>query len=55
MMKDTISYARFMDMPLFEVADIETFIVAVFVGFISQIPMELKDKLLEAPFKLTDI
>ncbi len=53
--QNPVPHRRFVNMTLFGVADIKAHVWAVFVGFILQISMKLKDISFEIPFKLKNI
>ena len=52
MVHHAITHGRLMDMPLFRIANVEPSIGAMLIGFILEIPMQLKDIHLEVLLKL---
>ena len=54
-MKNAVSDSGFMDMPLLWIVDIKRGVSSVFVSFVFQISVELKDIFFKLPFKLLDI
>jgi len=54
-MQNPVADSRFVNMPLLRIADIETVIWAMAIGFIFQIAMQLKKISLKVPLELRDI
>ena len=55
MMEDSVSDCRLVDVPLLGITDVKTFVRAVFVCFVFQIPMQLKNILFQIPLEALNV